>query len=186
MPKGWNYERTELRPWGNYIHCSPTWTAQLNLPPFPKLHSPEILTAQTYGFFQDTLDLTAQLKLESKLNVCVWGGLRAWFWVRFSAWSVCFWAVTMDSQLYVIIGRMYFWYIRFKVHCAHPHVLPASRFRTFMRFGTLEVILSTWFSQFNLYKCTMLYQSNTTRIYYVCYCIRATCFDADRIIFRSY
>ena len=49
MRQHWNYKRTELRPWGHNIHCSPAWTAQLNLLPFRKLHSPEILTAQTYG-----------------------------------------------------------------------------------------------------------------------------------------
>jgi hypothetical protein len=71
----YKYKRTELRPWGHNIHHSPTWTAQLNLLPFRKLHSPEILTAQTYGNFQHTLDLTAQLlavqlKLKVKLYMC--------------------------------------------------------------------------------------------------------------------
>ena len=38
---------------------------------------------------------------------------------------------------------------------------------------------------FNTYiKYTMIYQSNTTNFYYVFYCIRATCFDSYRIIFR--
>jgi len=31
----------------------------------------------------------------------------------------------------------------------------------------------------------MMYQSDTTK-YYVCYCIRATCFDSYRIIFRPF
>ena len=34
------------------------------------------------------------------------------------------------------------------------------------------------------YKYTMMYQSNTMKLYYVYYCIRATCFDYYRIIFR--
>jgi len=29
----------------------------------------------------------------------------------------------------------------------------------------------------------MMYQSNTTKLYYVYYCIRATCFDSYRIIY---
>jgi hypothetical protein len=45
----YKYKRNELRPWGHNIHYSPTWTAQLSLLPFRKLHSPEILTAHTYG-----------------------------------------------------------------------------------------------------------------------------------------
>jgi hypothetical protein len=32
----------------------------------------------------------------------------------------------------------------------------------------------------------MKYQSNTTKLYYVYYCIRATCFDSYRIIFRHF
>jgi len=32
----------------------------------------------------------------------------------------------------------------------------------------------------------MTYQSNTTKLYYVYYCIRATCFDSYRIIFRPF
>ena len=48
---------------GHNMHCSPTWTAQLNLLPFPKLRGPEVLTAQTYGFSQHTANLTAQLNL---------------------------------------------------------------------------------------------------------------------------
>ena len=83
--------------------------------------------------------------------------LRAWFWARSSTWSVCCWAATRGSQLYVITGRMYFWYVRFKVDRAHPHLLPASRFRTFMRLETLEATLSTWFFQFNLSKVTHRY-----------------------------
>ena len=40
---------------------------------------------------------------------------------------------------------------------------------------------------FNTYiKYTMMYQSNTTKLYYVYYCIRATCFDSYRIIFRPF
>ena len=31
-----------------------------------------------------------------------------------------------------------------------------------------------------------MYQSNTTKLYYVYYCIRATCFDSYRIIFRPF
>ena len=31
-----------------------------------------------------------------------------------------------------------------------------------------------------------MYQSNTTQLYYVYYCIRATCFDSYRIIFRPF
>jgi len=38
---------------------------------------------------------------------------------------------------------------------------------------------------FNTYiKYTMMCQSNTTNLYYVFYCIRATCFDSYTIIFR--
>ena len=37
-----------------------------------------------------------------------------------------------------------------------------------------------------LYKYTMVYQSNTTELYYVYYCIRATCFGSYRIIFRPF
>jgi len=37
-----------------------------------------------------------------------------------------------------------------------------------------------------IYKCTMMYQSNTTKLYYVYYCIRATCFVSYRIIFRPF
>jgi len=61
--------------------------------------------------------------------------------------------VTRDSQLYVIIGKMYSYlmlYVMFKVDRAHPHVLPAKRFRTFTRLETREAMLSTWFFQFNL------------------------------------
>jgi len=58
--------------------------------------------------------------------------------------------MTRDLQLYVITGRMYFWYVRFKVDHARPHLLPASRFRTFMRLETLKATLSTWFFKFNL------------------------------------
>jgi len=32
----------------------------------------------------------------------------------------------------------------------------------------------------------MMYQSNTTNLQYVYYCIRATCFDSCRIIFRPF
>ena len=32
----------------------------------------------------------------------------------------------------------------------------------------------------------MMYQLNTTKFYYVYYCIRATCFDSYRIIFRPF
>jgi len=35
-------------------------------------------------------------------------------------------------------------------------------------------------------KYTMMYQSNTKKPYYVYYCIRATCFDSYRIIFRLF
>jgi len=35
-------------------------------------------------------------------------------------------------------------------------------------------------------KYTMMYQSNTTKLYYVYYCIRATCFDSYRIILRPF
>jgi len=41
-------------------------------------------------------------------------------------------------------------YVMFKVDRAHPHVLPAKRFRTFTRLETREAMLSTWFFQFNL------------------------------------
>ena len=51
---------------------------------------------------------------------------------------------------YVIIGRMYFCYVVFKVDRAHPHLLPARRFKTLVRLETREAILSTWFFQFNL------------------------------------
>ena len=44
----------------------------------------------------------------------------------------------------------------------------------------------TWRQQWPLYKYTMMYQSNTTKLYYVYYCIRATCFDSYRIIFRPF
>jgi len=37
-----------------------------------------------------------------------------------------------------------------------------------------------------IYKYTMMSQSNTTKLYYVYYCIRATCLDFYRIIFRSF
>ena len=37
-----------------------------------------------------------------------------------------------------------------------------------------------------IYKYTMKYQSNTTKLYYVYYCIKATCFDSYRIIFRPF
>ena len=37
-----------------------------------------------------------------------------------------------------------------------------------------------------IYKYTMMYQSNTTNLYYVYYCIRTTCFDSYRIIFRPF
>jgi len=33
---------------------------------------------------------------------------------------------------------------------------------------------------------TTMYQSNTTKLYYVYYCIRATCFDSYRIIFSPF
>jgi len=36
------------------------------------------------------------------------------------------------------------------------------------------------------YKYTMMYQSNTTQLYYVYYCTRATCFNCYRIIFRPF
>jgi len=35
-------------------------------------------------------------------------------------------------------------------------------------------------------KYTMMFQSNTTKFYYVSYCIGATCFDSYRIIFRPF
>jgi len=37
-----------------------------------------------------------------------------------------------------------------------------------------------------IYKYTMMYQSNTTKLYYVYYCIRTTFFDSYRIIFRPF
>jgi len=37
-----------------------------------------------------------------------------------------------------------------------------------------------------VYKYTMMYQSNTTKPYYACYCIMATCFDSYRFIFRPF
>jgi hypothetical protein len=76
--------------------------------------------------------------------------LRAWFWACSSNLSVCGWAVTRDSQLYVVTGRMYFWYVKFRVDRAHPHLLPARRFYTFVHLETHVTILSTWFFQFNL------------------------------------
>ena len=44
--------------------------------------------------------------------------LRAWFWACSSTLSVCVSAVTRDSQLYIIIGRMYFctWCLRLTRH----------------------------------------------------------------------
>ena len=36
------------------------------------------------------------------------------------------------------------------------------------------------------FKYTMMYQSDTTQLYYVYYCIRATCFNSYRIIFRPF
>jgi len=36
------------------------------------------------------------------------------------------------------------------------------------------------------YKYTVMYQSDTIQLYYVYYCIRATCFDCYRIIFRPF
>jgi hypothetical protein len=53
--------------------------------------------------------------------------LWASFWACSGTLSVCGGAVTRDSQLYVITGRMYFWYVKFKVDRAHPHLLPARR-----------------------------------------------------------
>jgi len=50
--------------------------------------------------------------------------------------------VTRGSQIYVITGRMYFWYVRFKFDWAHPHLLPARRFRTFVRSESREAIFS--------------------------------------------
>ena len=44
---------------------------------------------------------------------------------------------------------MYFWYVVFKVDRAHPHLLPARRFKTLMHLETREAILSTWVFQFN-------------------------------------
>jgi len=35
-----------------------------------------------------------------------------------------------------------------------------------------------------MYNYIMMYQSNTTKLYYVYYCIWATYFDSHRIIFR--
>jgi len=37
-----------------------------------------------------------------------------------------------------------------------------------------------------LHKYTMMYQSNTTKLYNVYYCIRATCLDSYRIILRPF
>ena len=85
--------------------------------------------------------------------------LRAWFWECFITLVVCGWTVTRDSQINVIIGRMYFWYVMFKVHRTHPHLLPARRFKTLMRLETREAILSMWFFQFNLSKVTPRYLS---------------------------
>ena len=48
--------------------------------------------------------------------------LRAWFWACSSTLSLCGWAVTRESQLYVM-ERICFWYIKFKVDQAHPHFL---------------------------------------------------------------
>jgi len=40
---------------------------------------------------------------------------------------------------------------------------------------------------FNTYiKYTMMYRSNTTKLYYVYYCIRATYFDSYRVIFKPF
>jgi len=58
--------------------------------------------------------------------------------------------VTGDIQLYVITGRIYFWYVRFKVDRAHPQLLPARHLRAFVGLETREAILSTWFFQFTL------------------------------------
>jgi hypothetical protein len=60
---------------------------------------------------------------------------KAWFWICSSILSVCGWAATSASHLYVITGRMYFWYVRFKVYWAYPHLLPARSFTTFMCLG---------------------------------------------------
>ena len=38
----------------------------------------------------------------------------------------------------------------------------------------------------SFYKYTMMYQSNTRKLCYVYYCIRAICFDSYRIIFRPF
>jgi len=37
-----------------------------------------------------------------------------------------------------------------------------------------------------MYKYTMMYQSNATKLYCVYYCIRATCFNSYRIIIRPF
>jgi len=37
-----------------------------------------------------------------------------------------------------------------------------------------------------MYKYKMMYPSSTKKLYYVYYCIRATCFDSYKIIFRPF
>ena len=87
------------------------------------------------SFINSCIDLLPVVKSIASMGVVFTApviSLKACFWARSSTWSVCGWAVTRDSQLYVITGRMYFWYVRFKVDRAHPHLLPASHFRTFI------------------------------------------------------
>ena len=71
-----------------------------------------------FSFINSCVVLLSVMKVIASVGVVFTAlviSLKAWFWACSSTWSVCDWAVTRDSQLYVTTGRTYFWYVRFNV-----------------------------------------------------------------------
>ena len=66
-------------------------------------------------------------------------------------------------------------------HMAISNFLENSKAMTIIFYGKVSYMALS-----NVYKNKMKYQSNTTKLYYIYYCTRATCFDSYRIIFRPF
>ena len=104
------------------------------------------------------------------------------------------WQLVVFSKVVLRVTRP-----RIRLRVIHPFI--TSRFHCFKQFfiypltiqlscnlftPLLNDLLTYTFTHIQLYKYTMMCQSNTTKFYYVYYCTRATCFDSYRIIFRAF
>ena len=92
--------------------------------------------------------------------------------------------VIITYQLLCIIWhrlylRKWLWWKDYRIAFIYPYIRNTAKWNKWKSEGPPGC-------KFHLYKYTMMYQSNTTKLYYVYYCIRATCFDSYRIIFRPF